>query len=45
MYVPSECHVPEHTNEDSYIDRKYKYEQAMITVIEGNDEEDYFENK
>ena len=40
MYSPSEYHVLEHTNEDSYIDRKAKYEQAMITVMEGNDLED-----
>ena len=42
---PSECCLLEPTNEDSYIDRKYKYEQAMVTVMEGNDEKDDFEDK
>ena len=38
VYSSSECCLLEPKNEDSCIDRKFKCEQVMITVMEGNDE-------
>ena len=45
MYSSSECYLLEPTNEDSYVNMKFKYEQDMLIMIERSDEENDFEDE